>query len=202
LSSFDGGFASKTTQRTTRRTRRLARRFSTNDAKMAILSNGWAQHFRSIVGNNDANKSMKAFTNAFAPATTLAERVNALIEEVDAAVLLVGPGGTVLRTHSWAKFGRTRSRPNFIVGSLIGTGPRASVVVIDHGAVIASSTVTILAATEIANCGTIEELVALAGGGPASTSDHQPDIQLRGSRRRQQRPAVLPPFLLLLLLSH
>ncbi len=38
---------------------------------------------------------MKAFTNAFAPATTLAKRVYALVEEVDAAVLLVGPGGMV-----------------------------------------------------------------------------------------------------------
>ncbi len=116
---------------------------------MAILSNGWAQRFRSIVGNNDANKNMKAFTDAFAPATTLAERVNALVKEVDAAVLLVGLGSTVLQTHSWAKFGGTRSRPNFIVGSLIRTGPRASVIIINHGAAIASSTVTIPAATEI-----------------------------------------------------
>jgi hypothetical protein len=116
---------------------------------MAILSNGWAHHFRSIVGNNDANKNMKAFTDVFAPATTLAKRVNALVEEVDAAVLLVGPGGMVLQTHSWAKFGGMRSCPNFIVGSLIGTGPRASAVVINHGAAIASSTVTIPVATEI-----------------------------------------------------
>jgi hypothetical protein len=154
-------------QGTTRRTQRPACHFSTNDAKMAILSNGWAQHFRSIVGKNNPNKNMKAFTNAFAPATMLAERVNALVEEVDAAVLLVGPGGTVLQTHSWAKFGGTRLRPNFIVGSLIGTGPRASAIVIDHGAAIASLTVTIPTATEIANCRIIEELVALVGGGPA-----------------------------------
>ena len=64
--------------------KRLARCFSTNDAKMAILSNGWAQHFRSIVGNDDANKNMKAFTDAFAPAMTLAKRVKALVKEVDA----------------------------------------------------------------------------------------------------------------------
>jgi hypothetical protein len=51
---------------------------------MAILSNGWAQHFRSIVGNDDANKNMKAFTDAFAPAMTLAKRVKALVKEVDA----------------------------------------------------------------------------------------------------------------------
>jgi hypothetical protein len=117
---------------------------------MAILSNGWAQHFRSIVGNNDANKNMKAFTNAFTPATTLAKRVNALVKEIDAANFLVGQGGMVLQMHSWAKFGGTRSRPNFIVGSLIGTGPRASAVIINHGKANASLTVTTPAATEIA----------------------------------------------------
>ncbi len=83
-------------------------------------------------------------------AATVGTTGAALIEEVDAAVLLVGPGGTVLQTHSWAKFGGTRSCPNFIVGSLIGTGPRASAVVINHGAAITSLNVTIPAATEIA----------------------------------------------------
>jgi hypothetical protein len=136
--------------------------------KMAILSNSWAQHFRSIVGNDDANKNMKAFTDAFATATTLAKRVNTLIEEVDAAVLLVRPGSTVLQMHSWAKFGGMCLRPNFIVGTLIGTGPRASAVAIDHGAAVASLTITVPTVTKIANCWMIEELVALAGGGLAT----------------------------------
>ena len=48
---------------------------------------------------------MKAFSEAFAPATTVAERVATLVKEIDAAVLLARPDGTVLRTHSWAKFG-------------------------------------------------------------------------------------------------
>ncbi len=50
---------------------------------------------------------MKAFSDAFAPATTVAKQVAALVEEIDATVLLAGPDGTVLRTHSWAKFGGT-----------------------------------------------------------------------------------------------
>ena len=74
---------------------------------MAILSNSWTQHLKSWVGNKEANKNMKAFSKAFAPATTVAKQVAALVEEIDAAVLLVGPDGTVLRTHSWTKFGGT-----------------------------------------------------------------------------------------------
>ena len=74
---------------------------------MAILSNSWAQHLKSQAGNEEANKNMKAFSEAFAPTTTLAERVTALVEEIDAAALLAGLDGTVLRTHSWTKFGGT-----------------------------------------------------------------------------------------------
>ena len=74
---------------------------------MAILSSSWTQHLKSLAGNEKANKNMKAFSDAFAPSTTVAEQVAALVEEIDAAVLLAGPDGTVLRTHSWAKFGGT-----------------------------------------------------------------------------------------------
>jgi hypothetical protein len=58
---------------------------------MTILSNSWAQHLKYLSRNNDANKNMKAFTDALAPSTTTSKRLNALVEEVDAAVLLVGP---------------------------------------------------------------------------------------------------------------
>ncbi len=67
---------------------------------MAILSSSWTQYLKSLAGNDEANKNMKAFSNAFAPATTVAEQVATLVEEIDAAVLLAGPDGTVLRTHS------------------------------------------------------------------------------------------------------
>ena len=77
---------------------------------MAILSNSWTQHLKSQAGSEEANKNMKAFSEAFAPTTTVAERVAVLVEEINAAALLAGPDGTVLRTHSWTKFGGTQSR--------------------------------------------------------------------------------------------
>ncbi len=58
---------------------------------MTILSNSWAQHLKNLAGNNNANKNMKAFTDALAPSTTISKRLNALVEEVATAVLFVGP---------------------------------------------------------------------------------------------------------------
>jgi hypothetical protein len=153
---------------------------------MAIFSNGWAQHFKSIA-NNEANKNMKAFTQVFAPTMTLAKRVNALIEEINMAVLLVGPNNTVLQTHSLTKFGGTRSCPNVIVGSLIGMGSRAIVVIIDHGAAVATTTVTIPAATKIPNCKRIKELVALASGSLATASMMAPQAATPAVRTLPRR---------------
>jgi hypothetical protein len=47
---------------------------------MAILLSSWTQHLKSLAGNDEANKNMKAFSDAFAPSTTVAERVAALVE--------------------------------------------------------------------------------------------------------------------------
>jgi hypothetical protein len=113
---------------------------------MAILSNRWMQHLKSRAGNDEANKNMKAFSEAFSPSTTVAERVAALVEEIDAAVLLVGPDGTVL------KFGGTRSRASATVACLIGTGPRAYGVIIDCSCAVVATIVSIPREIDIASC--------------------------------------------------
>jgi hypothetical protein len=58
---------------------------------MTILRNSWAQHLKNLAGNDDANKNMKAFADALASSTTIRERLNALVKEVNAAVILMGP---------------------------------------------------------------------------------------------------------------
>ena len=75
---------------------------------MMILSNSWAQHLNSLAGNDEANKNMMAFMEALAPSMTTSKQLNSLVEEVNAAVLLVGPNNSIQRTHSWAKFGGTQ----------------------------------------------------------------------------------------------
>ena len=67
---------------------------------MAILSNTWAEHLKNLGGNEDANKHMNAFTNALATSKTIPEQVNALVKDVDAGILLIGPKNSILRTHS------------------------------------------------------------------------------------------------------
>jgi hypothetical protein len=99
---------------------------------MKILSNSWAQHLKSLTGNNKANKNIKAFTNALAPSKTTTKYLNALVEKVNAAILLVGPKNSVQRTHSWAKFGGKQSWPKISIACLIRTGPRANAVTINH----------------------------------------------------------------------
>jgi hypothetical protein len=129
---------------------------------MTILSNSWAQHLKSLTGKDKANKNIKAIPDALAPSKTTNELLNALVEEVNATILLVGPKNSVQRTHSWAKFGEKQSRPDISIACLIGTGPRANAVIIDHNQAVALTTISIPSATEIAACKTVDGFVNLA----------------------------------------
>jgi hypothetical protein len=129
---------------------------------MTILSNFWAQYLNGLAGNNEAKKNMTAFTEALTPSTTTSKQLNLLVEEVDAAVLLMGPNNSIQRTHSWAKFGGIQSRPNISVVCLIGTDPRVHAVTIDHKQAVASTTTSIPTSTEITNCKTIDDFVNLS----------------------------------------
>ena len=122
---------------------------------MAILSNSWAEHLKNIAGNDDANKNMKAYTDALPSSKTRSEMIDALVEEVDTGILLVGPKNSILRTHSWKKFGGTRSRPVYSVGCLIGSGPTGQGVEVDIASATSTSTISIASATEISNCKTV-----------------------------------------------
>ena len=129
---------------------------------MGIFSNSWTQHLKSQSGNEEANKNMKAFSEAFAPVTTVAERIAALVEEIDAAVLLAGPDGTVLRTHNWTKFGGTRLRASATVACHVGTGSRANVVIIDCSRAVVTTIVSIPSKIDIAGCVAVQDLEDLA----------------------------------------
>ena len=141
---------------------------------MAILSNSWTQHLKSRAGNEEANKNMKAFSKAFVPATTVAERVAVLVEEIDSAVLLAGPDGTVLRTHSWTKFGGTRSRASATVACLVGTGPHANIVIVDCSRAVVATIVSIPSETDIAGCVAVQDLEDLAIRAMVSTATPAP----------------------------
>jgi hypothetical protein len=127
---------------------------------MSILTNSWAQHLKSLAGNNKSNKNMTTFTDALTLSTTINKQLNALVEDVHAAVLLVEPNNSIQRTHIWANFGRTQSRANISIVCLIGTGPRAHAVTIDHKQAVASTITSILSAREITNCKTINSTSA------------------------------------------
>jgi hypothetical protein len=66
----------------------------------------------------------------------------------------VGPKNSIQQTHSWAKFGRTQSRPDFSIICLIRTGPQANAVTVDHNQAVVAATIAIPLATEISNCKT------------------------------------------------
>ncbi len=147
---------------------------------MTILSNSWAQHLNSLAGNDEANENMTAFMKALAPSMTTSKQLNSLVEEVNAAVLLVGLNNLIQRTHSWATFGGTRSRPITSIVCLIGTGPRAHAVTVDHKQAVALTTTSIPSSTEITNCKTIDDSNSVHDG---SCSNHGDSSHCKNHKR-------------------
>jgi hypothetical protein len=66
-----------------------------------------------------------------------------------------------LRTHSWKRFGGTRSRPDNDIFCLIGTGPIGQGVTVDIIGATSANQVSIPSATEISNCRTILDFEGL-----------------------------------------
>ncbi len=78
------------------------------------------------------------------------------------AALLAGPDGTVLRTHSWTKFGGTQSRASTTVACLVGTGSCANVVIVDCSRAVVTTIVSIPSEIDIAGCVAVQDLEDLA----------------------------------------
>jgi hypothetical protein len=128
---------------------------------MAILSNSWAKHLKNLAGSDDTNKNIKAFTDALAPLKSIPSWIDALVEDINAGILLVGPKNSILQTHSWKWFGGTRSWPDYNIFCLIGTGPIGQGVTVDIVGATSANQVSIPPATEISNCRTILDFEGL-----------------------------------------
>ncbi len=126
--------------------------------EMSILSNSWAQHLRDLASNDEGNKNMEAFTRALEPHKTYDQKINALTKEINAVVLIVGPYNTIVQSHSWTKFGGTRSQQNTTISCLIGTGAQAIAVTIDHNHAIKGAQTKLPTRNSIDKCKTIDEL--------------------------------------------
>jgi hypothetical protein len=101
---------------------------------------------------------------------TIPEQVNALVEDVDAGILLIGPQNSILRTHSWKRFGGTRSRPDYNIFCLIGTGLIGQGVSVDIVSVTSAYSISIVSATEISNRRTVLDFEGLG----INVSDSRP----------------------------
>ena len=126
---------------------------------MMILSNSWAQHIRDA-STKDANANMKAITDALKPGLTLEQRINALTKDIDMTILIAGQN-TIVQSHSWSRFGGTRSMPNLMVTCLIKMGPRAIAIIVNHYQATEYTWVRTPSKTKTTTCKKIQELEEL-----------------------------------------
>lgn len=146
------------------------------------LHNSWQTHLNAVNACDTANRNFGAFVNALGDDKPSNDKINALTEDPDSIVVVADNHRRVKFVHSCKKFGGTRTKPTITVGGLIGSGPRASPIVIDTDAATAATEVKIPTTQEIWSCNSKKELEDLLINGEAAT---QQTANLRRSARNR-----------------
>ena len=93
---------------------------------MTSLSTSWKQHYCSLAGDEEGNKTMLKYSLAIAASVSERERLLALCEDVEAVIFIADDAGKIKMIHSPKNFGGTRSRPENKIACMIGMGSLAT----------------------------------------------------------------------------
>ena len=94
------------------------------------LSTSWKQHFASLPENDDGDRNMMAFSVALAAGQTSSEKLKQLVDEIESIILVANEKNEITIIHSISNLGGTRSRPENKIVGLVGTGARATCVLL------------------------------------------------------------------------
>eukprot|EP00957_Ditylum_brightwellii_P188852 14375408-Ditylum_brightwellii.AAC.1 len=100
------------------------------------LSNSWIQFFISLSTNKEGNNNMEAFTNAINSSKSKDERVQALVEDVGAAVFTADVEKQVATLHSFKIIGGTRACLEKKMICLLGVGIEAACMEVNIASII------------------------------------------------------------------
>ena len=146
------------------------------------LHNSWKSHLNAVNACDTANRNFDAFVKALGNEKSSNDKINALTEDPDSIVVVADNRRRIKFVHSCKKFGGTRTKPTITVGGLIGSGPRASPIVIDVDVATTTTEVKIPPTERIWRCNNAKELDELKTDGAAET---QQTPNLRRSTRNR-----------------
>jgi hypothetical protein len=135
------------------------------------LHNSWQSHLNVVNACDTAvNRNFGAFVKALGNKKLSNDKINALTEDPDSIVVVVDNRRQIKFIHRCKKFGGTCTKPTINVGGLIGSGPRASPIVIDVDIATITTEVKIPPTKRIWRCNNAKELDELKTDRAAETN--------------------------------
>ena len=107
-------------------------------------SNSWQAYLCAMNETDTAKKNFNTFIDAMAIENSKIEKINAITEDPDSIVVVANNHRWVNFVHSCKKFGGTCTISTVSIGGLIGSGPRASLIVINMDVATTAMEVKIL----------------------------------------------------------
>ncbi len=172
------------------------------------LHASWKALFASITAVNEAgDRNVAGFTGAMDLEVSLGEKMTKLVQPFGLLLAANNKKGIAILHHPH-NFGGTLLRPSNKVGCLVGVGPSAVPVVLDHDGALSSIAANVLPIAAIADCATVDDLAALptapanvdgdfvaAGGGdPTRMTMAPPPMESKAAiAANVGTPATMPP---------
>ena len=91
----------------------------------------WVNWFINHEINDTGNKNIQAFSDILSSGDSDEVKLQALVKEMDTAILAADSNKDIMILHSPKNFGGTRSRPENKVECILGAGSRATCVLLD-----------------------------------------------------------------------
>ena len=132
-----------------------------------ILHNSWQSHLSAANACDTANRNLGALVKALSNDKSKNDKINAITEDPNSIVVVTDNRRRVKFVHSCKKFGGTRTISTASIGGLIGSGPRASPIVIDMDVATNATEVKIPPTEKIWHCNNTKELNELPVNGGA-----------------------------------
>jgi hypothetical protein len=164
------------------------------------LHDSWKALFASFTAVNEAgDRNVAGFTGAMDLEASLGKKMTKLVQPFGLLLTANNKKGIAILHHPH-NFGGTLLRPSNKVGCLVGVGPSAVPIMLDHDGALSSIAANVPSIAAIADCATVNDLAALptapanvdgnfvaAGGGDADKDDDgAPADGVQGGNRRQR----------------
>ena len=132
-----------------------------------ILHNSWQSHLSTANARDAANRNLGAFVKALSNDKLKNDKINALTEDPNSIVIVADNRRWVKFIHSCKKFGGTCTISTVSIGGLIGSGPKASPIVIGMDVATTATEVKVPPTKKIWHCNNTKELDKLPVNGGA-----------------------------------